>query len=208
MSSQKIRLIAVIICALIITAVGGLLIWRLQIYRQAQHELALRNQELTMVQNEINEMTASIEKYKQEQVDFEQYLFAERDVPAFLEGVSEFAKQTNVNVVDMQTRSFQVVQVDSGMDGRPALAQKIQSKKMEEQKTAEDVITLAAMPIDIQIEGTYKAFIDFLNNLESFKQLLTISNVSLSTTQNYPTLSARFTLKIYSFKNLADIQTP
>ncbi len=207
MKVKQVKLVAIVSCVVFIIFLIGVIGWRVKVYNEAQAHLAEQSNQLEAVKKEIAMMKASIDQYEIEKKDFEQYLFDDQDIPAFLEGVSGFAKETKVNVVDMKTQRFEAIKIGSDIDGRSPLAKRIQEKREAESKgkTPQNTLTLAAMPINIEIEGTYKSFIDFLDKLQGFKQLLTISNLELASTQKYPILHAAFTLKIYSFKTLEDL---
>ena len=110
----------------------------------------------------------------------------------------------------MKTKRFK--QVKSATHASQAKVRGRKAKKSPSKKKSaqskQRFLTLAAMPIDIKLEGTYSDFIDFLWQLEDFKQLLTISDVEIVMREReYPALKCAFTLKIYSLKSLEEIDS-
>ena len=164
---------------------------------------------LEMAKKQIADLQQSIAFYEREKESFSQMLFNERDVPAFLDQISETAKQSAVNIIDMRTKHFQAVKVpeeiSSSKVGSQSRKKGANQEQIDNKAQVKKILTLAAMPIDIKIEGEFTSLVDFLGKLEQNKQLLTITNVEINTTRDYPILDCKFTLKIYSLKNLAEL---
>ena len=47
---------------------------------------------------------------------------------------------------------------------------------------------LAAMPINMKIEGEFEALLKFFNSIEGFKQLVTVNEVDIVAGKEYPVL--------------------
>ena len=193
----------------------GLTAWAVHRYSLARESLAaLQQQEdlLRRLNKDIIETKNSIEKFKKEQDEFRKLLFDERDVPAFLDGISDSAAKSLVYVMEMKTQQFREVQIpqkssDSHKLARARVYEDFDNQKFQDPKNElNEMLTLAAMPINIKVQGTFEAIVNFLNSIEGYRQLLTVSNVEITTGINYPQLTCNFTLRIYSLKKLNDIK--
>ncbi len=212
MNKNKIKLIFTIFTVLVILGLIGFFIYNGKHYLEAKDALAQKQTELNEVKSEIAEIKQAIAKYEDEKKEFEEFLFKEQDIPAFLDSISKKAKDTAVNVTDMKTKSFRAVQ-QQVMGGNVA-QQRIrnnrrsaQQQQMLEEQELQNMLTLAAMPINMKIEGEFESLLQFFNSLEDIEQLITISNVEINTFNKYPQLSCKYTLKIYSLKTLSEIET-
>jgi len=160
---------------------------------------------------EINNMKDGINRYKREIEDIQPYLFADRDVPAFLDSISQFAQQNNVTVLDMKTQKFQEVVLPKEMEGSVSTLQERVINKFGKQDqpeySSQEIMTFAAMPIQIKIQGSFEALVDFLYALEGYQQLMTLSNVKIDVTKEYPALECAFLLRIYSMKTLEELES-
>ena len=135
----------------------------------------------------IQQTQAMISQYKQEQEKFQDIIFKERDVPAFIERISQSAALANVYVSRIQSEKFTEVKLpETASPGGVAASAK--------------VLSLTAMPVRISVRGTFDAIVSFLSSIEGYRQLLTVSNVVIKSDANYPRLNCDFTLKIYSVK--------
>lgn len=213
MNKNKIKAIFTIFTVLVILGLIGFFIYNGKLYLEAKDALAQKQNELTQVKGEIAEIKQAIAKYEDEKKEFEEFLFKEQDIPAFLDDISKKAKDTAVNVTDMKTKSFRAVQ-QQVMGGNVAQQrirknrrQSAQQQQMMEEQELQNMLTLAAMPINMKIEGEFESLLQFFNSLEDIEQLITISNVEINTFNKYPQLSCKYTLKIYSLKTLSEIET-
>jgi hypothetical protein len=205
MDKRKIRAAGIVVLAAVTILFLAVNVRNYDEYQTAVQEKAAKAQELDSAEQRIETVMENVARYEEEKKEFEKYLFKEQDIPAFIDGISLMADQSLVRVVDMRSRQFVQVQVEQPYDNE--LRKRIQKNK-ELKKAREEVkpvMTLAALPIDIKVEGTFPALLTFLDGLENFEQLLTIGNISMASTQQYPMLKCEFTLKIYSFKNMKDL---
>ncbi len=209
---KKIRLIAIGICVVFTLSLAALTIQRYYTSREALAQLQQEEDRLAKLKKDIEDTKNSIERYKKEQEEFKKLLFDERDVPAFLDGISESAAKSSVYVLEMKTQQFTEVEVPKDMADSRKLARVRVTEDLEKNSQPDrkvqlkDMLTLAAMPIRIKIDGTFEAIVNFLNSIEGYKQLLTVSNVEITTRSDYPQLTCEFTLRIYSLKRLGDIK--
>lgn len=211
MMFRKAKNIAISVCVAAIAVFAGIGVNAYLTYEEVREQKALKETELAEVKAQIQDLKETFEMFEREREEFEGMLFSEKDVPAFLDGISKFAEKASVSVMDMKTMRFQEVRYpgDEGTVRDLHSRQNKTGKKEAEDDPkvkAEKIFTLAAMPISFKVEGTYSDFIRFLGHLEDFKQLLTISNVEIATDKNYPILKCAFTLKIYSFKTLEELE--
>lgn len=179
-------------------------------YSKAQVQWDKSRSKLTVLNEEIIKINQYIETYEKEKLAFSEYLFDEQDIPAFIDGISKYARQTNVQIVDMKTKQFKRVSVPPGAsESQSQLKRNMQMKKQQqkasEQSSVQAKPTLASMPIDIKLEGTYSSLLEFLNYLEGFKQLLSIGDVMISSDKEYPILQSKLSIRIYSLRNIGDL---
>jgi len=175
----------------------------------SRQELSIRVDERNRLKADINRMQTAIEEYKKEIEDIQPYLFTERDVPSFLDSISQFALENDVTVIDMKTQRFQeVVLPDEIAESMRASQGRFQMRAEQEQAIPpEQIMTFAAMPIQIKIQGEFEALVDFLYAMEGYKQLITLSNVQIAVTRDYPFLECDFLLRIYSMKTLKELES-
>lgn len=169
-------------------------------YFQAKVQFDEKQKELKDVLDEINVIKAKIALYQEEKKEFEAYLFKEQDIPALLDDISKIAKESLVNILDMKTQGFSMVQSARRSQGN-------NTQNVSQKEQLKETLTLAAMPINMRIEGEFTALLTFFNSIEDFKQLVTVSQVEITSDNQYPILKCSYILKIYSLKTLAEIET-
>jgi len=207
---ERIRIMA-LVSFVILGAVAGVILFKINEssyeVRQAFADKLEQKRELNI---EIERMQESIKKYHKEISDVEPFLFDDRDVPAFLDSISQFAAGTQVTVIDMKTRQFQQVVLPREINESMSPLRKSRYGYMgqeEKELTPEEIITFAAMPIQIKIRGAFESLVDFLFELDQYQQLITLSDVEIKLTKDYPVLECNFLLKIYSLKTLEDLES-
>jgi Tfp pilus assembly protein PilO len=191
--------------------------WVVQGYYAAKHALVTLNSQkrhLSSLNVDIETTRGSIDRLKAEQEEFKKLLFNDRDVPAFIDGLSHSAAKYAVYIMDMKTQRFSQIVIPKDMtsvnnvERRHAYEDFEDDNKKDPKVEFKDRLTLAAMPIHIKIHGTFPAIVNFLNSVENDRQLLTVSNVEIvRNTTDYPQLNCEFILKIYSLEKLKDIKT-
>jgi Tfp pilus assembly protein PilO len=210
---EQIRKIAVV-SFVILGILAGVVIFKInQSLYDVRQELSARRIQKRQLIADISRVKISIDQYQKEIDQVQPYLFKERDVPAFLDNISEFAKKSSVTVIDMTTQRFQEVILPKDETASAASEQRrrkfgndtLDKKSREEEE--QDVITFAAMPIQIKISGTFESLVDFLFALDGYKQLITLGNVEIGVGNNYPVLECNFLLKIYSLKTLRELES-
>ncbi len=180
-------------------------------YTEVEQKWTAKKDQLAKVEANIAEFKQYIEQYETEKEEFDKYLFSEQDIPSFLDEISAYAGSTEVKIIDMKTQRFKAVTTAKGVSTPQAfIAKKRKARKTREkfksQSDVKRILTLAAMPIKIKVEGTFSSFMEFFNYLDEFKQLITISNIEMASGREYPSLKCDFTLKIYSFKTLEELE--
>ena len=208
MNTRRIKNISITVCLLGVLA-AGLLAFRSNT-KKAEAEAAWQNKQVEMaaIKKEITEIEQSLLQYEKEKEDFAKLLFKERDIPAFLDKISEFAKTTTVSILDMKTQRFQEVRVPDNLSStrKNRISQKDKNPVERKKEELKNILTLAAMPIDIKVQGTFTSLVDFLEQLQSYSQLLNISNIQITLSRDYPALSCQFTLRVYSLKTLEELK--
>lgn len=210
MNKKRISQIFTALTVLTVVALIGITVRNVKLHTEAQADFEKKQHEMEVVQEEIRLIKAKIARYEQEKAEFEQSLFQEQDIPAFLDDISQMAKEAEVSITDMKTKAFREV--------RSAAVDTAQTRYQDRKKTAaqiererrqkvDQIITLAAMPINMKIEGEFQSLLKFFDTLDEFQQLVTVSNVEIESGREYPTLKCEYTLKIYSLKQLSEIET-
>ncbi len=210
MEQNKIKKVALTICSAAVLIIGGLTYLNVNALFKTRNQWILKSHELAKVKNDVEEIQRLMNFYKKEKSEFQKYLFQEKDIPGFLDGLSGFAQSAGINIIDMKTSKFQEVKVPEEIEeGQSELVRRKLNKSSDEltKEEMERMLTLAAMPINIQINGPYESIVNFYRHLESFKQLISIGNIEIATANNaYPVLQCDFTLKIYSLKTLEELK--
>ncbi len=211
MEKKKIKTIGISISVVAVLVMGYFTYANISELVSTRKEWAKKSRELLKTKKEVEDIEHLLSFYKKEKKEFQNYLFAEKDIPAFLDGLSNFAQNSGINIIDMKTNKFQEVKVpDSMKDSQSELANR-RMEKGDDKRTKDQMdrmLTLAAMPINFKIQGPYTSIVEFQRHLENFKQLLSVSNIEIaSTASKYPALECAFTLKIYSLKTLDELQT-
>ncbi len=209
MTIKRIQSIAISLCGIFAVAMVAMAVVNFKTFVQQQRVWEEKKADLDSLKAEIISIKKSLDLYEREKQEFQKYLFAEKDVPAFLDGISKIAQETLAMVKEMRTGKFEEVIIPNA-EKKNSATKSNQGKKQDEaaefKEQMQQALTLAAMPIRFRVEATYPAFVDFLGQLEGFDQLVTITDVEMISDQDYPTLKCGFTLKIYSLKTLEELQ--
>ena len=209
MTIKRIQSIAITLCGLFTSAIIILAVIHFKDFVEHQRVWEAKRKELVALKEEIVKIKKSLDLYEREKLDFQKYLFREQDVPAFIDGISQFAQKALVNIKDMKTGRFEEVVIAEKSATAKSDSGKNQKDEVTQRKERLDrALTLAAMPIRVQMDGLYSSIVEFLGHLEGFDQLVTITDVGISSGMGseYPTLKCEFTLKIYSLKTLEELQ--
>ena len=160
--------------------------------------------------SDIARIQKSLQQFEVEKKEFSAHLLLEKDVPAFLDGIAQYAQKASVNISDMKTKRFQEVTVpDWAQNNHLAIGKATTRQKKQQAQNKgklDQMLTLAAMSIQFKVDATFSSFVKFLGYLEEFKQLVSISKVEIKRKKDYPYLQCGFTLNIYSLKTLAELE--
>jgi len=208
MNKRNVKTFCIVLCVLVIVGLAALTVSQYNAYREVKERWDEEQQKLVDLKNEIAQIEKSITAYKREQAEFEKLLFNERDVPAFLDEISKYAKMASMNIIDMKTQQFYQVQIPAELKEAGSTNKNLNAQMTEQEKRneLERTYTLAAMPIKIKVKGSFASFVQFLDRLQEYTQLLNIANVEIHTTREYPILDCQFTIRIYSLKTLGELQ--
>lgn len=211
MDQNKIRKITLSVCVAAVIGIGYWTFMNVNELFKVRNQWIVKSHELMKVKNDIAEIERLMSFYHKEKSEFQKYLFQEKDIPGFLDGLSGFAQSAGINIVDMKTSKFQEVKVPLALEDSQSELMRRKMNKDPDELTKEEMnrmLTLAAMPITIKISGPYESIVNFYRHLEGFKQLISIGNIDIASVNNaYPTLQCDFTLKIYSLKTLEELQS-
>lgn len=211
MDQDKIKNIAIWVCVITVLVIGYMTYNNITVFSTTRGYRDDKIHQLAKIKSEVAEIERLMVFYKKEKSDFQQYLFQEKDIPGFLDGLSGFAQSAGINIVDVKTNKFQEVKIpDSLQEGTSQMIKNAQNSSDKTPLTTAELnkmLTLSAMPINIKISGSYESIVNFYRHLENFKQLISISNIEIAALNNaYPLLQCDFTLKIYSLKTLEELQ--
>jgi Tfp pilus assembly protein PilO len=210
MDQKKIRQLTLAVCVAAVIGIGYWTFMNVNDLLKVRNQWIAKSHELMKVKSDVAEIERLMAFYNKEKAEFQRYLFQEKDIPGFLDGLSGFAQSAGINIVDMKTSKFQAVKVPESIEeGQSELVRRKLNQSVNELTKEEmgRMLTLAAMPITIKINGPYQSIVNFYRHLEGFKQLISIGNIDIATANNaYPVLQCDFTLKIYSLKTLEELQ--
>lgn len=170
-----------------------------QNYVKTEKKLAQTNSYLISLEKDAKDLEKLLQKYKAERKHLEEILFDDKDIAAFLNKIGDFAKSSQIKITEMRAQRFENVKIPQELE---AGLNPIQKEAMKKKQLANP--QLAALPIKMSIEARFDRIIDFLLSLEKYRQLLTLSNVSIRR-GSYPLLTCDFTLRLYSLKKLEEI---
>ena len=210
MNKKRISQLFTGLTLLTIAALIAISVHNFRLYTAAQEDFDKKQYEMEVVQEEIRLIKAKIARYEQEKAEFEAALFQEQDIPAFLDDISQMAKAAEVSITDMKTKAFREVRsvaVDTAQTRYQERKKTAAQLDRERRQKVDKIITLAAMPINMKIEGNFDSLLKFFDTMDEFQQLVTVSNVEIESGRDYPTLKCEYTLKIYSLKQLSEIET-
>jgi len=125
MTRKVIRYFSIMVC-LVFLAILGVLVGREYIdYWESKQALEVKTIHLREIEREVVQIQRDLDKYELEKTGFRELLFEEKDVPAFLDGISLYADKSAVNIQDMKTQRFR--EVSTSRDSR-SIANKRRSK--------------------------------------------------------------------------------
>jgi len=194
---KQIKTLFILVGMIFTLLLGFLTYYEFSAYLKVKKKIKTRQLYLSRLEEDLKNLEFFIKKYEKERAHFAKLLFKKRDIPAFLEKVSFFAKKSKVKVISLKTGKFSQVKVSEEMVSLPKLTKKRLGLKKKEEK--EKKVVLSCLPINVRIEGNFSSIINFLTFLEGYRQLLTLTDVKIKR-KNYPVLDCSFVLKIYSLK--------
>jgi Tfp pilus assembly protein PilO len=157
------------------------------------------------LEKEAQDFQALIQRYKDERERLATILFTEKDIAAFLNKISDFAKDSQVRIITMDAQKMRVVKLvqDKDLDNESVrMSRPFSANKIQDRETGP---SLVFMPIDLSIEGRFGWIIQFLTSLEKYRQLLTLTNVSIRRQEAaYPLLNCKFVLRLYALEQMEE----
>lgn len=153
-----------------------------------------------LLSDQIQKFDSLMEDYKKDIKHFESLLFTEKDVAAFLVGISGSSKQYNIKIKEMMALQVETVKVKDPLapkDPRPAASSNAKD---------DEGLFLMSTPYKLRIAGETNNVFDFMSDLEKSKQLLTLSDFSILG-RTYPEIQVEFRLDLYSLGGLSSGKT-
>lgn len=200
-SSKTVTLIWIYICIIFSLACTALVGFHYRNYSEVQKKFTRENNKLWALERDSQHLQRLIQNYKDERMRLEAMLFADKDIATFLDMISDFAKSSNIRIVDMKAQKISVVKPQTEIVSDTAI---MSNKETLGKKKKETGLGLTSIPIKIAIEGNFERTVEFLLSLEKYRQLLTLSNVNIRRGK-YPLLNCNFTLRLYSLKQMEEI---
>ena len=201
LSSFQVKIIALVSCV-IITAVYGILVsLPISKCKKYKNKINAVQYDIMRLKNDENSYRDSIRKYKAQKKELERILFTDRDVSSFLEEISLIARKSQIKISEMKTRKFKKVESRNSTSINNSFKNRTADNKNKEDSS----LFLAAIPIDIRIEGRFPSIVNFLIFLEGYRQLITLSNVGIRI-KKYPILRCEFILRLYSLKTSGELK--
>lgn len=200
LSGERVKMIAFIICGVFTLIFLSFTLGSMFVYHNKGKRIKECRSYLSRVNKDLVNIDESISAYKKEREEFQAILFAKEDIASFLDMVSQFAKETNIKVVDMKTKKFEKVKplMKEGKNIKAFRAKAKKGEKSPVQKSKKQAVLLF-MPVEAKIEGDYNSIVDFLFFLENYKQLVSLTNVEIKM-KRYPVLVCAFCLRIYTLE--------
>ncbi len=212
MTTKNIKIGALVICLLFGVGMIGFTLWQYTSYSEVEQELSMEKKNLYSLKEDIEKTKDEIDRYDIEKKEFAEYLFNERDVPAFLDEFSKLAKKDKINIVDLKSQRFLRVDVASRI-AKARSSQPIRNRDKEKLTAAQrkelkvdHILTLASMSTVVQVNGTFNSIMKFLGDLQKYKQLVSIFDIQISSLREYPKLECHFIVKIYSLTSLKELK--
>jgi len=166
----------------------------------AQQKINSLEKESEHLKKQIQQLDHLMADYQGDIKRFETLLFNEKDIAAFLEGISGSSKQYKIKLKEMTALQIEQVKIKE-------LPSPKESKHVSRAKTEKDEgMYLMSSPYKIRIAGETKGVFDFMTDLEKNKQLLTLSDFHI-VGRMYPQIQAEFRLDLYSLSGLVREQT-
>ena len=204
MSKETIRNIFISICC---SAIAGLAIFYI-VQNNQLHSLQQQRENLKSglinLRNYIAQTNESIEWYQKEQEDLSKFFLKEEDAPAFLEKITNYAKQASVAVVDAKIQSFYQVNVPKKKEDAVYIKHELNDPHEEKQDALKKALTLTAMPVEVRTKGKFASLVKFIDFLQGDQPFSNIVRLEIKSTAAYPLLDCQMTVCIYSLKTLAD----
>lgn len=210
MTLKGIRVGAVLLAMFLAMIFNGLGLWSYWSYVSMEKVLKAEKNALFELKQEVVLTKSQLEAFEDEKKRFEAVLFNERDIPAFLDEISNNAKEENVQILSMRTKKFHQVKLPEDVEKKRkhmmAKSSKQKTDNEEKIKELKRVVTLSALPIAIKIKGPFPDLTQFLNRLEAHKQLTNISEVEIERGREYPDIECEFILRIFSLQSLSQFK--
>lgn len=196
---RDIKIIGFVICAIFSLGCAALFGISYSSYLKSQGRFKQKENHLVSLKEDKSNLQELIKEYKEERGRLASLLFSEKDIATFLDNMEAFATKSQVRILEMRAKRLTSVAPPPEISANlpPVRRDFMQGEEKEGP-------SLVFMPIDMTVEAKFFDLINFLLSLEKYRQLLTVSNVTMER-RVYPSLSCRFTLKLYSLKQIEEL---
>lgn len=198
LSPQLPKIISICVCVLITLILFVVIIVFNSEYTKAKGNIDLKENQFKNLEKDVKSLNTFLARYKKDIGRFEEILFADRDIPLFLENISRASKEFQIRIVAIRALNLKMVENDDN----PASTRQ---QRVSNEKKEEDMLYLASTPFNITIIGKFRDIVNFLLSIEKYRQLLSLSNVEVKV-DSYPALKCSFRLDLYSLKTLEAIK--
>lgn len=199
LSSKLSKGICITICIISTVFLTSFLFFSYIKYIDAQKDISLQKERFKKLETDRRDLNYLLKGYAKDIARFETILFKGKDIPLFLERLSESSKKFNVRITDIKALPPQRVKKEE-----EAQRFKKRASKNDEAE-AEAILALQAIPFDLKIKGRFEDIVKFLLSLERHRQLLTLRNVKIKISK-YPLLESNFRLDLYSLQSSGGIE--
>lgn len=174
LQTKKIRLILWILCfsASLLFIIS--FIFLVQRYKKDAKALNVEENKFFQLNSQLSQIKSKVLNYEKEVEKFQGLFFQEIDTPIFIKELSNLAKASQLSSLDARLGSLE----------RLGPTEKIKTP-----------FTIVAQSLDVSLSGDFSHISKFLIQLERYKQLITLSNISLRTRP--PLLECSFNLRFY-----------
>lgn len=178
------RLFIILISFLVLLVVGAFLIWpRYQELRSLQLEVAGKEVEVENAERHnlrIKELFQELEKYRDELLKIDYAVFPSPDFPSLFHFLQKSCSQNGLVLKDISPSFIPP-----------------QKKASEEESLQKRGLKL--LQTEIEISGSYDAFLNFLSTLEKSARIIEVGSISFGAPEEGGIFSFKLSIRAYSY---------
>ncbi len=156
--------------------------------KSLQQQSIVASSQIKQLEEDKEYMDTYFQRYENILDEFKQVLFRERDIPLFLNGISDISQENNVTVASIRNLPEKKITINKKQST---------SKKLKQATFQEDdmSLTIAITPLRVQVKGALDNILSLLDALEQSKQLLVISDFTFR--RKCPEMASSFQINLY-----------